>query len=88
MVNVIAFDWGAPLTPDGPAAMYVAGRSGDDTGLFRSTVPGEWEHIAIAPGDLYDGLEVVAGDPFIPGRVYVGFGGASIVQGDDPLLGS
>ena len=39
------------------------------------------------PGGIAAGVNAVAGDPEVPGRVYVGFGGVGVVRGDDTTLG-
>lgn len=80
-----AFGFGAPIEPNGPQTIFVHGRAdGDDTlGLYRSSDDGAtWERIADFPGGLTAGVTVVAGDPAIAGRVYIGFSGAGFVRGD------
>ncbi|MEQ1701589.1 MAG: sialidase family protein, partial [Ilumatobacteraceae bacterium] len=80
-----AFGFGAAIEPRGPLAIYVHGRADtDDTlGVYRSVDDGAtWQRIADHPGGLPAGINVVAGDPDVPGRVYIGFAGAGFVRGD------
>ena len=79
--------FGAPLQTNGPLTLYVAGFYEGERGVYRSADAGTtWEQIAVAPADNHGRITAVAGDPEIPGRVYIGFNGSSIVQGDDPDL--
>jgi hypothetical protein len=80
-----AFGFGAAVDAGGPLTIFVHGRAdGDETlGLYRSIDDGAtWQRIADHPGGLAAAINVVAGDPAIPGRVYVGFAGAGFVRGD------
>lgn len=86
--EVRAFGWGAPLADGAPLTRYTAGTYEGLFGLYRSADDGgSWELIATSPADNYNRIQAVAGDPVIPGRVYVGFDGSGVVQGDDPQLG-
>lgn len=85
VANARAFAFGAPMEADGPPTLYVHGSlDGEDTlGLLRSSDDGAtWERIADFPGGLHAPISVIAADPEIAGRVYVGFAGVGFVQGD------
>lgn len=84
-----AFGFGAPVGETDKPTAFVYGRApGEvDLGLWRSIDGGEtWEMLTDHPGDLAAHVNAVAGDPDVPGRVYVGFAGAGMVHGDDPEL--
>ena len=73
---------GAPLEADGPPALYATGRSRDTTGLWRSGDRGEtWDLLSSAPAGRHQDISVLAGDPEVPGRIYVGFSGTGFVVG-------
>ncbi len=81
-VDVVGY--GAPVESGGAPVVYLSGRVDGRRGVYRSTdMLASWELLAEAPAGLYKKVNAVAGDPAIPGRVYVGFGGTSIVQGDE-----
>lgn len=83
--EALAFSFGAPMDPGQEPALYVYGRiSGDpDLGLWRSDdLGGRWSLVARYPLDLANRVNVLAGDPSTPGRIYVGFGGSGVVVGD------
>ena len=85
--EVRSFGFGAPLVAGGPKAVYVYGRArGDERlGVWRSGDEGRtWLLLSHAPLGLYAGVVAVNGDPNVPGRVYVGFGGNGVVFGDAP----
>ena len=63
--------------------VFLAGEVDGTRGVFRSVDDlGSFELISEAPGGNYAGIDAVAGDPAVPGRVYVGFEGNGIMQGD------
>lgn len=63
-------------------AIYLAGRIGATTGLFRSADGGKtWTCINDARHQ-FGWLNVVTGDPRVPGRVYLGTGGRGIIYGE------
>jgi hypothetical protein len=77
--------FGAPVVASGPVAVFLYGRAngGAQTGLFRSDDDGAtWQLISSFPGGSYAEVNAISGDPDIPGRVYVAFGGTGFVQGD------
>lgn len=80
-----AFSFGAPIEPGQDPALYVYGRvTGDPLfGLWRSGDLGEsWSLVSRYPNDMATQVDVIAGDPTTPGRVYVGFGGNGVVVGE------
>ncbi len=82
-----AFGFGAPIGGSEHPTVYLYGWAQDQErpALWRSTDDGAtWDLVAEHPGGIAAGIHVVAGDPNIPGRVYVGFTGVSVVYGDDP----
>ncbi len=86
-----AFAFGAPIGDGGPPAVYVHGRTDDEPegtlGIWRSADGGEsWTLLSRHPARLAVEITSLAADPEVPGRVYVGFGGAGAVVGDDPEL--
>lgn len=79
-----AFGFGKSATPDGYPTVFVYGRSATDSawGIWRSTDEGaSWDRIAEYPLGIFDVVMVVAGDPNIFGRVYVGWSGNSFAYG-------
>ncbi len=81
-VDVVGY--GAPLDGSSSPTVYLSGRVDGRRGIYRSSdMMASWERIADAPAGLYKKVNAITGDPEIPGRVYVGFGGTSIVQGDE-----
>ncbi len=85
VVEARQFDFGAPASADGPWSIYLLGIvDGDDSlGLYRSDDDGlTWERIAQHPGGFFRSINVVTGDPEVPGRVYVGFNGLGFIRGD------
>ena len=70
-------------TPETPAALYATGRVDGDVGLWQTTDLGAtWRLVAAHPAGLGRSITVVAGDPEVPGRIYVGFAGTGFVVGD------
>ncbi len=80
--GIVAMGFGAPLEGDDPA-LYLAGTIDGEAGIWRSPDLGRsWEFVDETPGGIYQTITAVAGDPGIPGRVYVGFAGVGVMQGD------
>lgn len=76
---------GASLRAGGPPAIYLYGRVNGDAalGIWVSGDDGaSWELLGRTPLGLLTGITSVTGDPNVPGRVYVGFGGNGVVYGD------
>lgn len=85
-----AFGFGAPVGESSEPAVYVHAtpEAGGRFGIWRSTDGGRhWKLLTEDPGGLGAQVNVVAGDPDVPGRVYVGFAGNGVVYGDDTTLG-
>lgn len=83
VTDVGALGFGAALESDGPATLYFAGTVGSQRGVWRAPAgTQEWELVSTAPAGNYSEIYSLAGDPTVPGRVYVGFRGSGIVQGD------
>ncbi|HEY6475589.1 MAG TPA: hypothetical protein VI456_03355, partial [Polyangia bacterium] len=84
-----AVGFGAPVMPlQTYPSVYLAGSAATPTattyawGIYRSDDGGAtWQHID-DPQHQYGSINVVAGDPRQPGRVYLGTGGRGIVYGD------
>ena len=80
--DVTSAGFGAPLTDDGPAAMYLQGSFNGERGLWRSADGlATWELITPAPGGNYQGIKAITGDLTEPGTVYIGFTGTSFMVG-------
>lgn len=80
-----AFGFGKSATPEGYPTLFVYGRSavGSEWGVFRSTDEGvTWDRVGEYPLGIFDAIMVVAGDPNIFGRVYVGWAGNSFAYGE------
>ena len=83
--EVRAMGFGAPLVEGGPVAVYVYGRANAsaDAGLYRSGDDGAtWQLLTEFPAGSYADINAISGDPDVPGRVYIGFGGTGFAQGD------
>ena len=79
-IQVMGF--GAPLAGDVPT-LFLAGTVDGRKGIWRSPdLTATWEFVDDAAGGIYHSVNAIAGDPEIPGRVYVGFNGVGVVQGD------
>ena len=63
-------------------AIFLAGRVNATAGLFRSDDSGETWMAINGPGLQFGWLQVVTGDPRVPGRVYLGTGGRGIIYGE------
>ena len=78
-----AFGFGAPVDGSEHPAVYLYGTSRGREGVWRSVDGGDrWELLSENPGGIAALVNVVAGDPDVPGRVYVGFAGVGVVLGD------
>ena len=79
-ISVMGF--GAPLVDDVPT-LFLAGTIDGQRGIWRSPdIGSSWELVGETAGGIYHSVNAIAGDPEIPGRVYVGFNGVGIMQGD------
>ena len=79
-IQVMGF--GAPMVGDTPT-LFLSGKIDGDQGIWRSgDLAQTWELVDETAGGIYQSVNAIAGDPEIPGRVYVGFNGVGIVQGD------
>lgn len=79
-ISVMGF--GAPLAGDLPA-LFLSGTIDGRRGIWRSPdLAQTWELVDETAGGIYHAVNAIAGDPEIPGRVYVGFNGVGIMQGD------
>lgn len=79
-VSVMGF--GAPLVGDVPT-LFLAGTIDGQRGIWRSPdLTASWELVGETAGGIYHSVNAIAGDPAIPGRVYVGFNGVGVMQGD------
>jgi hypothetical protein len=84
-----AVGFGAPVMPGQTyPSVYLAGSAATPTattyawGIYRSDDGGAtWQHID-DPQHQFGSINVLAGDPRQPGRVYLGTGGRGIVYGD------
>ncbi len=80
--DIESIGFGVAVEPDGPPVVFVAGRIDGVRGLFRSVDDlSSWEFVSPAPNGNYGRVTTVAGDPAIPGRVYVGFDGSGFAVG-------
>lgn len=85
VTEAIALTFGAPVGASDDPTVFLYGRLDGDTdrALWRSDDLGRtWTLISRFPGDLANRVNVIAGDPSTPGRVYVGFAGNGVVVGD------
>jgi hypothetical protein len=86
-----AVGFGAPVMPGQTyPSVYLAGSAATPTattyawGIYRSDDGGAtWQHLD-DPQHQFGSINVLAGDPRQPGRVYLGTGGRGIVYGDPP----
>lgn len=80
-VDDIAF--GKPARGGGHPTLFVAGRIDGRYGLWRSTdAAASWQQIGRFPVGSLDQVTVMAGDPDVFGRVYLGFKGSGWVYGE------
>ena len=78
------FGFGAPVDGSEHPAVYLHGTSRGREGVWRTIDGGDrWELLSEHPGGIAALVNVVTGDPDVPGRVYVGFAGVGAVIGDD-----
>ncbi|MGI9624272.1 MAG: WD40/YVTN/BNR-like repeat-containing protein, partial [Acidimicrobiales bacterium] len=81
--DVFAVGYGAPMPGADQPTIYMAGAVNEVAGLYRSTdLMNSWEYLGSTADGIYRIIHAIAGDPGLPGRVYVGFNGTSVVQGD------
>jgi O-antigen ligase len=86
VVEARSFDFGAPLQGSTNPTIFLHGRVGSDPdlGVWRSPDRGDsWQLVARHPAGIARGITVVAADPGVPGRVYLGTPGIGFVYGDD-----
>lgn len=91
IVEARSLAFGAPVPGSDEPVVFVHGRTTEDgaSAIWRSVDGGgSWTLVAEHPADLAMPVNALAGDPDVPGRLYVGFGGAGAVVGDDVRLGS
>lgn len=82
LADVGRFGFGRAADRDDVPLLFATGRQGGTRGLWRSQDLGRtWELLTHAPGGRYQDVTVLAGDPDVPGRVYVGFSGTGFVVG-------
>jgi photosystem II stability/assembly factor-like uncharacterized protein len=63
--------------------IFVSGRMNGEYGIWRSTDDAaHWQMIAKFPDDTLDQVSVVAGDPNVFGRVYLGYKGSGWIHGE------
>jgi hypothetical protein len=66
----------------GYPTVFVAGVSGGQTGIFRSTDEGKtWDKMGDYPLGIFDWIDALDGDKDVFGKVYVGFAGAGFAYG-------
>lgn len=87
--EVYDIGFGQPAVAGGYPAVFISGWVDDVWGVWRSTDSCvTWEKIGDFPLGSLDMVKVVAGDPNIYGRVYVGFSGSGYAYGDPASGGS
>lgn len=80
--NAVALGLGRPKQEGGAPTLFVHGRIGGEAGLYRSDDDGRhWLRID-DDAHRYGEIRLVAGDPRVYGRVYLGTHGRGIVYGD------
>jgi len=73
---------GAPMQSGGNPTLFTYGRVGGQIGVYRSSDLGEsWSFLVDYPRGWYQRVTAMAGDPEVPGKVYVGFTGGGFVMG-------
>lgn len=85
--EVLSFDFGAPMAGSDRPTVFLLGRvQGDErTGIWRSTDDGAtWTLIGRRPLGVFKNITNVNGDPTVPGKVYLSFGGVGAAYGEDP----
>ena len=82
IVGVDAFGFGKPAPGRRSPVLFVAGRYGQQQGLFRSLDDGwHWQRIN-DNAHQYGRITHVTGDPRVFGRVYLATGGRGIIHGE------
>lgn len=82
LAGVDAFGFGKPAPGHRRSALFVAGRSGPQQGIYRSLDGGRhWRRIN-DDAHRYGRITHVAGDPRVFGRVYLATSGRGIVYGE------
>lgn len=79
-----AFSLGKAKADGGYPTLFVFGRTATDAtwGVWRSSDEGaSWDRVAQYPLGIFDAVMVIAGDPEIYGRVYIGWSGNSFAYG-------
>ena len=73
---------GPPMTAGGPPVLFATGRVSKTEGLWRSDDDAKtWQLVSRAPAGRHQEITVLAPDPEVPGRVFVGFLGTGFVSG-------
>jgi hypothetical protein len=81
LANEVTFGKAAPGSTD--PAVYVLGTYNGNYGIWRSTDLGtSWDKIGTYPADIFDNIKTMTADPYVLGRLYVGFAGNSFVYGE------
>ena len=82
--QIDAIGFGAPLEGFDEPTVYIAGSVNAVRGIYRSSdLMATWELVDTTAGGIGAQIDSITGDPEIPGRVYVGFSGVSVMQGDE-----
>ncbi len=80
---VHALATGAPVVDGGPQTIFIVGSINNRSGIWRSGDGMQtWEFVGATAGGIGASIFAIAGDPGIAGRVYIGFDGVSVMQGD------
>ena len=80
--RISAFAVGAPAVPNAPETLFFAGQLHGVDGIFRSSDKGRtWQHID-DPEHGFGYITVMAADPRVPGRVYLGTNGLGVLVAD------
>ena len=82
IAGVDAFGFGKPAPGQRSPVLFVAGRYGQQQGLFRSLDDGRhWQRIN-DDAHQYGRITDVTGDPRVFGRVYLATGGRGVIHGE------
>lgn len=85
--QVLNHTLGAPYPGSAYPTVYIQGRVGGEYGYWMSLDEGaSWTKIGDYPEGIYDRAKVMEADPYIPGRLYVGFGGNGFVYREGCLI--
>jgi xyloglucan-specific exo-beta-1,4-glucanase len=80
---VRSMDFGAPMPGHGYPALFAIGERGGVLGIYRSDDAGRsWLRVNDGQHEYARRYRAVAGDPRIPGRVYVATDGRGVVYGE------